>query len=91
MTEPSVVKTPLITARRLAGSSCHTIPEIFNRGGEEEGPLTAVSAGFFAIPVDRSPISEAAFLSAVFSFAADAGALVPDWFSIFDGSRVFPL
>ena len=91
MTEPSLVKVPLITARRLAGSSCHTIPEIFNRGGEEEGPLTAAPAGILAIPGDGSTFSKVAFRSAIVSATAGVGALVPAWVSILGGSWVFPL
>jgi hypothetical protein len=63
--EPSVVKDPLITARRLEGSSFQTMPEIFIVGGLRAELPEACSAGL-------GVVRGAAFTSREISFAVSS-------------------
>jgi hypothetical protein len=91
MTDPSVAKDPLTTARRLEASSFQTIPEIFSGGGfAAELPATG-SPGFEAFPGGTFVSREVSFGISFLSPGGIAGGLLSVLTGIFDASGCAPL
>ena len=87
ITDPSLVKEPLITARRSEGSSCQTIPDIFSKGGVAADSLGGGSGDFLALPGATSSPFEITFWLGFFSPGKLAGVLLSAESCIFWGTR----
>ena len=89
--EPSERSVPLITARRLEGSSFQTIPEIFSGGGSPaELPATG-SPGLGTFPGGTLVSREAPFGTSILSPGEIAGGLLSVLDGTFDSSGLAPL
>jgi len=86
-----VVKDPLITARRLGGSSFQTIPEIFNGGGFAAELPETCSPGFGAVPGGTFASREVPFGISFLSPGEGAGGLLSVLTGTFDAPGLAPL
>ena len=89
--EPSEVRDPLITARRMEDSSFQTIPEILSGGGSAADLPATGSSGFETFPGDTFAPPEASFGTPSLSPGKVAGGLLSALAGIFDGSGCAPL